>query len=103
LRNRNWWKGDNVEEGVLDCDEKAPVLDGKIPNVLVGEQMNFDHSIWKRIVQMLGQLLGYMIVSPQGRYGMVMPYRVLDIKSIEAIAMDVAEVAEMGGLWLEEG
>ncbi len=33
---------------------------------------------------------------------MVMLYRVLDIKSIEAIAMDAVEVVEMGGLWLEE-
>ncbi len=44
-----------------------------------------------------------MIVSPQGRYRMVMPYRVLDIKSIKAIAMDAAEMVEMSGLWLEEG
>jgi hypothetical protein len=51
---------------------------------------------------MLGQLLGYVIVSPQGRYRMVMPYRVLDIESIEAIATDAAEVVETGGLWLEE-
>jgi hypothetical protein len=34
---------------------------------------------------------------------MVMPYRVLDIKSIKAVATDAAEVVEMGGLWLEEG
>ncbi len=52
---------------------------------------------------MLGQLLGYVIVSPQGRYRMGMLYRVLDIKSIKAIATDAAEVLEMGGLWLEEG
>jgi hypothetical protein len=39
------WKGDNVEEGVLDCDEKAPILDGKIPNVIVGERMNFDEVV----------------------------------------------------------
>ncbi len=52
---------------------------------------------------MLGRLLGYVIVSLQGRYKIVMPYRVLDIKSIKAIARDEAEVVEMGGLWLEEG
>jgi hypothetical protein len=52
---------------------------------------------------MLGQLLGYVIVSPPGRYRMVMPYRVFDIKSIKVIAMNAAEVVEMGGLSLEEG
>ncbi len=41
----NWWKGDNVEEGVLNCDKKAPVLNRKIPNVVVGEQMNFDQVV----------------------------------------------------------
>ncbi len=44
---------------------------------------------------MLGRLLGYVIVSPRGRYRMVMPYRVLDIESIKAIATDVAEVVEI--------
>jgi hypothetical protein len=45
LQSGNWWKGGNVEEGVLDCDKKVPVLDGKILNVVVGEQMNFDQVV----------------------------------------------------------
>jgi hypothetical protein len=53
---------------------------------------------------MLGHSLGYLMVSPQGRIRMVMLFRALDIKGIEAIASDVAAaVVEMGGLWLEEG
>jgi hypothetical protein len=52
---------------------------------------------------MLGRLLGYVMVSPGGRNRMVMPFRTLDIKGIEAIALDaVVVVVEMGGLWLEE-
>jgi hypothetical protein len=48
---------------------------------------------------MLGHLLGYVMVSPQGRNRMVMPFRALDIKGIKAIALDaVAAVVEMGGL-----
>jgi hypothetical protein len=45
LQNGIWWERDNIKEGVLDCNEKAPVLDGKIPNVLVGEQMNLDQVV----------------------------------------------------------
>jgi hypothetical protein len=53
---------------------------------------------------MLGHLLGYVMVSPQGRIRMVMPFRALDIEGIEAIALDAAvALVEMGGLWLEEG
>ncbi len=53
---------------------------------------------------MLGHLLGYVMVSPQGRNRMVMPFKALDIEGIKAIASDTAAaVVEVGGLWLEEG
>jgi hypothetical protein len=53
---------------------------------------------------MLGLLLRYVMVSPQGRNRMVMPFRALDIEGIKAIAPDAAvAVVEMDGLWLEEG
>jgi hypothetical protein len=53
---------------------------------------------------MLGRSLGYVMVSPQRRIRMVMPFRALDIKGIKAIVSDAAAaVVEMGGLWLEEG
>ncbi len=53
---------------------------------------------------MLERLLGYVMVSLQGRNRMVMPFRALDIEGIEAIVSNaVAAVVEMGGLWLEEG
>jgi hypothetical protein len=42
LQDGNWWEGDSVEEGVLDRDKNAPVLDGKALDVVVREQMNFD-------------------------------------------------------------
>jgi hypothetical protein len=45
LQNRIWWERDNIKEGVLDCNKKVPVLDGKIPNVVVGEQMNLDQVV----------------------------------------------------------
>ncbi len=49
---------------------------------------------------MLGRLLGYVMVSPQGRDRVVVPCRVVILKSLEAIAADVADVVKMGGLWL---
>ena len=53
---------------------------------------------------MLGHLLGYVMVSPQGRIRMVMPFRALDIEGIKAIVLDAAgAMVEMSGLWLEEG
>jgi hypothetical protein len=56
------------------------------------------------IARMLERLLGYVMVSLQGRNRMVMPFRALDIEGIEAIVSNaVAAVVEMGGLWLEEG
>ena len=49
---------------------------------------------------MLGGLLGYVMVSLQGRDRVVVPYGVVILKSLEAIAADVADVVEMGGLCL---
>jgi hypothetical protein len=45
LQNGIWWERDNIKEDVLDCNKKAPVLDGKIPNVVVGEQMNLNQVV----------------------------------------------------------
>ncbi len=49
---------------------------------------------------MLGQMLGYVMVSPQERDRVVVPYGVVILKSLEAIAADAADVVEMGGLLL---
>ena len=49
---------------------------------------------------MLGQLLGYVMVSPQGRDKVVVPYGIVILESLEAIAADAADVVEMGGLLL---
>jgi hypothetical protein len=49
---------------------------------------------------MLGRLLGYMMVSPQGRDRVVVPYGVVILESLEVIAADAVDVVEMGGLWL---
>jgi hypothetical protein len=45
LQYGNWWEGDNVEEGVHDCDENTPVLDRKALDIVVREQMNFDQVV----------------------------------------------------------
>ena len=49
---------------------------------------------------MLGQMLGYVMVSPKGRDRVVVPYGVVILDSLEAIVADAADVVEMGGLWL---
>ncbi len=38
-------EGDGVEEGVLNHDKNAPVLDGKALDIIVWEQMNFDQVV----------------------------------------------------------
>ena len=45
MQDGNWWKGDGVEEGVLNHDKNAPVPDGKALDVVVREQMNFDQVV----------------------------------------------------------
>ncbi len=40
------------------------------------------------------------MVSLQGRDRVVVPYGVVILESLEAIAADAADVVEMGGLWL---
>jgi hypothetical protein len=45
---------------------------------------------------MLRRLLGYKMVSLQGRDRVVVPYGF----ALEAIAADAADMVEMGGLWL---
>ncbi len=49
---------------------------------------------------MLGQMLGYVMVSLQGRDRVVVPYGVVILESLQAIAADAADAVEMGGLWL---
>jgi hypothetical protein len=48
---------------------------------------------------MLGQLLGYVMVSPRGRDRVVVPYGVVILESLEAIAADAVDMVEMGILW----
>ncbi len=45
MQDGNWWEGDSVEEGVLDCDENAPLPDRKALDVVVWEQMNFNQVV----------------------------------------------------------
>ena len=53
-------------------------------------------------MQMLGQLLGYEIDSPQSRYKVFVPYGVVDSAVLEEIATDAAEAVVMSVLWLVE-
>ncbi len=49
---------------------------------------------------MLGQMLGYVMVSPQGRDRVVVLCGVVILKSLEGIVADAADMVEMGGLLL---
>ncbi len=49
---------------------------------------------------MLWRLLGYVMVSLQGRDRVVVPYGFVILESLEAIVADAADMVEMGGLWL---